>query len=191
MHAVNSLSPYLFIPAGFLVCFFGYRLLRITLGLAGFGVGFWVGTTVVHAVPGAGQVLLLVVGIVCGILGALAASLLYKVGVFLVGAGAGIVLAGILITVFAWHYPVLICVVAAVIGGLLTLLLERVLVSVLTALAGAWGVVFGVGRLLGGQSAAGRPPEHLWLLTAAWAVTAILGMAVQLRGKRRDKKQED
>jgi hypothetical protein len=187
MNVYSTVPPIALLVAGFLICFFGYRLLRLTLGIAGFGVGLALGLTIVGLVPHAGQVLTIVVAIVCGILGALAATLLYKFGVFLLGAGAGALVAGIIIVATGWHYPLLVRIVSAIIGGILTLLLERPLVSVLSALAGSWGVVVGVFRLLGWYHASGpnRPPDHYGVMVACWLVLALVGAWIQLRSRGR------
>jgi len=184
---LQTVPPLALVVAGFIVCFFGYRLLRLTLGIAGFGVGLALGLTIVGFVPHASQVLTIVVAIVCGILGALAATLLYKLGAFLLGAGAGTLVAGVVIVATGWHYPLLIRLVSAIICGILTLLLERPLVSVLSAFAGSWGLVIGSFRLLGWYHAAGahKPPAHYGMMVACWLVLALIGAGIQLRSGSR------
>ncbi len=189
MNFLVTLSPIALLVAGFIICFFGYRLLRLTLGLAGFGVGLALGLAVAGLVPNASQLLTIVAGVVCGILGALAATLLYKFGVFMLGAAAGALAAGILIAATGWHHHLLIRIAAAIIGGILTLLLERMLVSILSAFAGAWGIVFGAFQLLGWYhiaAGARRPPAAHGIMIACWLALALIGAGVQLRsGKRR------
>jgi hypothetical protein len=192
MNILSTVPPIALLVAGVVVCFFGYRLLRLTLGLAGFGVGLALGLMIAGLIPHVSQVLTIVVGIVCGILAALAASLLYKLGVFLLGAGAGALLAGVVIAATGWHYPVLIRIVAAIIGGILTLLIERPLVSILSSFAGAWGIVFGSFQLLGWHRTAGpdKAPAHYGIMVACWLVLALLGAVVQLRsGGRHGRRQ--
>jgi hypothetical protein len=96
---VNALAvapPALLLVVGFIICFFGYRLLRFALVLAGFGAGLALGFAVARLIPGTSQVVALVIGIVCGVLGAVISTLLYKVGVFILGAVAGVLVAGII-----------------------------------------------------------------------------------------------
>jgi hypothetical protein len=184
MNVFSTIPPIALLIAGFLICFFGYRLIRFTLGLAGFGAGFALGLTLAALVPHVSQLLTIVIGIVGGILGALGATLLYKFGVFLLGAGAGALAAGIVIAAAGWHHPLLIRMVAAISVGLLTLLLERPLVSVLSAFVGAWGIVFGAFKLLGWyEVAAGtqRPPAIYGVMVAGWLLLALIGAGVQLR----------
>jgi hypothetical protein len=188
MNLLTTVSPAFMLVAGFVVCFFGYRLLRLTLGLAGFGVGLALGLFLAAMLaPSASQILTIVIGIVCGILGALAATLLYKLGVFLLGAAAGALAAGVLVIATGWHYPLLIRIAGAIIGGILTLVLERPLVSILSALAGAWGIVLGAFRILGWYRSAagtGKPPANYGIMVACWLVLALVGAGVQLRSGR-------
>ncbi len=63
MNVLTTVPPVLLLIAGSVVCFFGYRLLRLTLGLAGFGVGLALGLLVAGLVPHASQVLTIILGI--------------------------------------------------------------------------------------------------------------------------------
>jgi hypothetical protein len=193
MNVLTTVSPVLMLVAGFVVCFFGYRLLRFTLGLAGFCLGLALGFAVAGLVPGISQVLTIVLGIVCGILGAVLATVLYKLGVFLLGAGAGILVASIVLASTNWHHPVIIRLVAAIAGGILTLALERPLVSILSALAGAWGIVLGAFGLLGWYhvTAGTRTPyANYGLMIACWLALGLIGAGVQLRSGRGKKKAD-
>ena len=190
MNVLATIPPALPLLAGFIVCFFGYRLVRFTLALAGFAVGLALGLAVAGLIHGVSQVFTIVIGIVCGILGALVATLLYKVGVFLLGAGAGVLVATIVVTATGWHYPMLVRVIAAVLGGVLTLIIERPLVSILSALAGAWGIVLGAFRLLGWYRATdvtAKPPANSGVMIACWLALALIGAGVQLRSGERKK----
>lgn len=192
VNVISTVSPVLLLIAGFVVCFFGYRLLRLTLGLAGFAVGLALGLTIAGLIPGTSQVLTIVLGIVCGILGAVLATVLYKFGVFLLGAGAGTLVVGVIVAATGWHYPMVARVLAALAGGILTLLLERPLVSILSAFAGAWGVVLGAFKLLGWHhvSAGARtPPANYGVMIACWLVLALIGVGIQLRAAARKKKR--
>ncbi len=191
MSFLSAVPPVLLLIAGFVVCFLGYRLLRFTLGLAGFSVGLALGLAVAGLVPGISQVLTIVIGIVCGLLGAVLATVLYKFGVFLLGAGAGVLVAGIIVAATGWHYPMIARVLAAIAGGVLTLVLERTLVSVLSAFAGGWGMVLGAFKLLGWYhvTAGTRTPyANYGLMLACWLVLGLIGAGVQLRSGGRKKK---
>jgi hypothetical protein len=186
-------SPVVLLIAGLVVCFLGYRLLRFTLGLAGFCVGLALGLAVAGIIAGASHVFTIILGIVCGIVGAVLATVLYKVGVFLLGAGVGALVASIITTAAGWHYTMLAALLGAVLGGVLTLVLERPLISVLSAFAGGWGIALGAFRLLGLQQAtdgAKSPPANYGLLIVCWLVLGLIGAGVQLRSSGRKKKAE-
>jgi hypothetical protein len=189
MNVLTTISPVLLLVAGFVVCFFGYRLLRLTLGLAGFCVGLALGLAVAGLITGISQVVTIIIGIVCGIFGAVLATLLYKFGVFLLGAGA--LLAGIVVAATGWHHPALVRVLAAIVGGILTLILERPLVSILSAFAGGWGIVYGAFKLLGWYHVAAKaktPPAHYDVMVACWLVFGLIGAGIQLRAAGRKKR---
>jgi hypothetical protein len=191
MNALSTVQPVLLLIAGFVVCFFGYRLLRLTLGLAGFGVGLALGSAIAGLIPGPSQVLTIVIAVVCGILGAVLATVLYKVGVFLLGAGAGALIAGVIVAATGWHYPMIARVLAAIAGGILTLILERPLVSILSAFAGAWGIVLGAFRLFGWHHVSAgshKPPANYGVMIACWLVIALIGVGIQLRSGHKQKK---
>ena len=192
MNVLRTVSPVLLLIAGFIICFFGYRLLRVTLGLAGFGVGLALGLAIAGVTAGVSQVLTVILAIVFGILGAILATSLFKFGVFLLGAGVGVLVASIIVTATAWHYPMIARVIGAIAGGLLTLILERPLISVLSALAGAWGMVLGAFRLLGWHHVAAgshKPPANYGMMIVCWLVLGLAGTGIQLRSSYRQKKK--
>ncbi len=189
MNALTTISPVLLLVAGFVVCFFGYRLLRLTLALAGFGVGLVLGLALSGLIHGSSQVFSLVVGLICGILGAVLATLVYKFGVFLLGAGAGLVIASVVLAVAGWHNPTLVRIIAALACGILTLVLERSLVSILSAFAGAWGVIFGAFHLLGWYRGPRPSQPGYWAMLACWLVLGLAGSAVQLRTRGKQVKE--
>jgi len=193
MNVLWTVSPVLLLIASFIICFFGYRLLRLTLGLAGFGVGLALGLLIAGLIPGTSQVLTIILGIVFGVLGAILATALYKFGVFLLGAGAGALIAGVVVAATGWHYPMIARVLAAIAGGILTLILERPLISILSALAGAWGMVLGAFRLLGWHHVSAhphKPPANYGVMIALWLVLGLTGIMVQLRSRHRHKKEQ-
>lgn len=186
MSLLTTVSPVALLVAGFVVCFFGYRLLRLTLALVGFGVGFVLGLSIASLLPHTSHVFAVVIGAVCGILLAVLATLLYKFGVFLLGAAAGAVVAGMIIPLTGWHHPTLIRLVAALICGILTLLIERRLVSILSAFAGSWGMAHAAFQLIGRHHHMHKPAGWHVLMIACWLVLALIGAGVQLRsGSRR------
>lgn len=185
------------IVLGGLVCLFGYRLMRVTIGIAGFCVGAVLGGGLVDTIPNVSRVLVLVAALVAGVVGAILAAVLYKVGVFILGAGGGALAVGLVLTSFGVVATPLILIGAGIVSGILALLLQRVAVSVLTAFAGAWPVVAGTFHLLGCyEFRAGilRPGTALksagssvYLMLLMWLGLGILGSMVQLSRSKKKK----
>jgi hypothetical protein len=128
--------------------------------------------------------------------------LAYFVGVGLVGAGFGVLVAHV-----GWSYlrgtsePPLTAIVGfAVLGAIGSMLLQRYVVIVATAFGGAWTMLLGGLTLAGDHritSAAASgdvwilypmapSPEYRWVQTA-WLVIGLVGTAIQLgiTGKRK------
>ncbi|MEO0081691.1 MAG: DUF4203 domain-containing protein [candidate division WOR-3 bacterium] len=179
---------------GMLVCFLGYRLIRVTLGIAGFLVGAAIVCWLVSMITGVAPLFVVIAALVGGIIGTVLAVLLYKAGVFLLGAAAGALVAGF-VTVGTGHTPTsLVLIAAGIVAGVVTVLLERPLVSVLTAFGGALAAVAGLFQLCGwfrivdgykglaGLRAAGA---LYWLALGSWVVLGVLGTVVQLKHKKK------
>ncbi|MFO7639395.1 MAG: DUF4203 domain-containing protein [bacterium] len=183
------------IALGAFICFFGYRLLRVTLAVAGFLCGAGLGWFVTAGISGIAPLVVVIVVLAAGALGAVLATLVYKVGVFLLGAGIGAMLALFAFAGGGGTAIWLVVAAVAVVFGLVTVFLERAMVTILSALAGAWGVALGAFHLAGwldmnrGVEAlaplnvgAGRLPY----IVGAWLFLAVLGMLAQFgQGRKR------
>ncbi len=185
------------ILVGGIVCFFGYRVLRTALGVVGFAVGAVLAASGVAMIPSSTQVWVLIAALAGGIVGAVLASLLYQLGVFLLGAAAGALVASLVVTALGLAATWWMLGIGAVAGGILGLVLQKRIVSILTAFIGAWGVVAGTFHLLGWYSirAGLRNPAALkttgayfYLMLVMWLGLGILGALVQLGMARRRKK---
>ena len=173
------------VAIGLVFCFFGYRIFRLVIALAGGIVGAGIGA-------GLGQffssALAVVVMTVAGaILGAVAAFLLYRLGVFLVGL---VVFAGIgaAAMVAATGEPgVLVPLVAGVLGGVLALAFQKVVIVLYTALAGASLAAGGVGLILGTRTPGTIGPEDGMIagLGVGGLILAVLGTVRQLRVRQK------
>ncbi|KAG7377752.1 hypothetical protein PHYBOEH_000704 [Phytophthora boehmeriae] len=194
--------------AGAVMVVMGYRLFRATLFAVGFvagGVG--VALIVEHIfddksrVVTASWVAFVVGGLVCG---SLVVSL-YSLGIFVAGAAAGVALAMMLHNSFGYEiYPshpqvvlIVLCIVLGLLGGVLTLKLEKPVLIVATSLFGAAILVWGVGYFAGDfpstsdlKEYASRDingdwvysiPDAWWGYLAGILVLFVLGMLVQFR----------
>lgn len=177
--------------AGLLACFAGYRLFRTVLGIFGAILGALVATTVV----GPDETLWLIGAAVAGaIVGALLLIFAYFAGVALIGAGLGAMAAHLLWTALGSEPGLIIVIVFSVLGALVALWLERYVIVIATAFAGAQTAIIGGVALMTDQTvegaAASAPaiyrvypidpvPGSDWDLYA-WILLGMLGVAVQL-----------
>ena len=180
--------------SGLLACFAGYRLFRIVLAIYGFILGAAIASSIMGPREGTAMIVAAVVG---GLAGALLLNLAYFVGVALIGAAAGALLLHGFWARFATGDPhVGLVVVCAILGAVIATNLQRWVILLVTASAGAWTLIVGASALMGDRAAKvaaatkdvwvfypmNLEPGRRWLL-AVWAVLAIVGVVVQTRGK--------
>ena len=186
--------------AGAITCFAGYRLFRFVLAIWGFILGAGIGSSMMGA---DNAVAMIVAGLVGGVLGALALVFAYFVGVALVGAGLGALVAHLTWSQLAVADPPAAVIIGASIAGAVgAMLLQRYVIVVGTAFAGAWMVILGAVAVAG--SAPGRgvvraatpdvwimypltpAPGQPWVIVA-WVGLGLIGTAIQLAyaGKKR------
>lgn len=180
-----DVAPYLGVPpelltdvalgglvlAGVAMCFFGYPLLRVALGLGGFACGAavaaylaWRHTAppgVVEAVTrypeiaeevlaALDETVVLVWAVCGGIAGAVLSVLLEQVGIFVVGGLLGVLLANATMTRLEMDIYLISVAILALIGGVLALLLRRTVIILSTSYNGAGALMFGIYALLKG-----------------------------------------
>jgi hypothetical protein len=178
------------IAGGLLACFAGYRVFRIVLGIYGFILGALLASSMV----GTDQTLWMVVAaIVGGLVGAIILILAYFVGVALIGAGVGALLAHAIWAAFGREPGMLAVIVLSIAGALAALALQRYVIIIATAFGGAWTTVVGglalAGSRVAGQAAARNDlwlaypvnpaPGQRWVLVL-WLVLGIVGVLVQV-----------
>ena len=137
---------------GLIICFFGYRIFKVVLALAGCLVG-GLGAAAAASAMSDQQSVVLVAGLVGSLVGSVLAVGLYFVGVFLLGAGAGAGL-GVGLCIVMKAEPMadparLLIAVAFVVGGVVALVLQKLLIILSTSFGGAWSISYGVLHFLG------------------------------------------
>jgi len=170
-------------------CFAGYRIFRWVLAF----FGFVFGALFVGAAMGSDQTLWMIAAwLIGGLIGAVILFAAYFVGVALIGAGIG---AGAAIVLWAavnrepGIWPVIIL---AVIGAIGALAVQRHVIIVATAFAGAQTAVVGVAELIGGRNLESplRQIVHVYPLDPlpntrldliAFVVLGVVGLIIQLR----------
>jgi hypothetical protein len=144
---------------------------------------------------------MLVAALVGGLVGAAILMFAYFVGIALVGAGVGALVAH-----FGWapfgtgDPPVLLVIGLAVAGAIAAMFAQRHVIIVTTAFVGAWTLIVGILAAAGGRDAlAAKSASSVWILypTAfpseqrwipyAWIALGLAGTVVQLRIKGKKK----
>lgn len=190
----------LLVIGGLVACFAGYRLFRIVLGIYGFILGANIATSAMGTSDTGWLVGAAIIG---GLIGAIILIAAYFIGVALIGAGLAALAVNIVWTqISGAEPPALAIIIAAVIGALASLSLQRYVIVIGTAFGGAWTTIVG-GMALAGDRVAGevtqtaaraaaeRPdvwvlypmnpaPGQTWVL-AVWIVLALAGVFVQMR----------
>ena len=188
-HSYELPAGLLLVIGGALSCFAGYRLFKIILGIYGFILGAMLASSMVAASNTVGMIAAALAG---GLVGALALMFAYFVGIALVGAGLGALVAHV-----GWSYigsggdpPPLAVILLALVGSLGAMLLQRYVIIVATAFGGAWTMI--VGGLTVGDRGARAAAADVWILypmspapgrswvPIAWIGLGLLGTAVQL-----------
>ena len=180
----------LLVLAGALTCFAGYRLFRIVLGIYGFILGAMVASSMMGVTNTGGMI---IAGLAGGLAGALILVFAYFIGIALVGAGLGALVAHVF-----WGYvgsgdpPARMVIILSVLGAIGAMLLQRYVIIVSTAFGGAWTVIVGGLETAGGRGASRGSASEVWILYPltpapghrwvpfAWIVLGLIGTGVQL-----------
>jgi hypothetical protein len=185
----------LLLVLGLANCFLGYRLFRLWLGVWGFVVGALFALNLVRGM-GLSPALQAVSALGGGIVGALLMSLLYTVGVFLFGAGCGLLLASVIGQYVKGIPDVPLAIALSAVGGVAALVLQKPIIMALTALGGAGIALAAAGALVGGcpieafPGGCGRTPLWSIAVYCAWLLLAFLGLKSQAQGSRARRERE-
>ena len=188
--SLQTPAAVILVVGGLLSCFAGYRIFRVVLGI----YGFILGALLASSAMGAEQTLWMVAAAVLGgLIGALILIAAYFVGVALIGAGVGALVANVIWAALEREPHVFIVILFAVAGAVGALALQRYVIIVATAFGGAWTAIVGALALAGDRGAtqaAARSdvwlaypmnpaPGERWVLLV-WLALGIAGVIVQL-----------
>jgi len=197
-HSYELPAAMLLVLGGALACFAGYRLFKIVLGIYGFVLGAMLASLMVGVSNTTGMIAAALAG---GVAGALLLMFAYFIGIALVGAGLGALVAHV-----GWGYmgrgdpPAVVVILLSVIGSIGAIVLQRYVIIVATAFGGAWTmIVGGMAVAVDRRAARAAAPVDVWILypimpapgqrwvPVAWVVLGLIGAAVQLgvTGRRR------
>ena len=160
------------IVIGVLMCFFGYRLFKAWLSVAGLFLGAYLGYYLGGLLGG--DVWPIVAAVVLGIVLAVVAYWLYKIGAVLIGAllGAGLVL----VVASTWGIDAQwwIAVIGAAVGALVAGLFIKEFIIIGSSLNGATMLTVGVYALITGTDY--MADQSRALLTFPWYILAIVAV---------------
>ena len=189
-HSYELPAAVVLLLGGALACFAGYRLFKVVLGIYGFILGANFASSMMGASNTTGMVVSAIAG---GVAGALILVFAYFVGIALVGAGLGALVAHV-----GWNYvggdpPAAAVIALAILGAIGAMLLQRYVIIVSTAFGGAWTLLLGALAIIGDRGSARAAqvgdvwilypmtpaPDQRWL-PVAWIALGLIGTAVQL-----------
>src|SRR5262249_52303553 len=135
-HSYELPAAVFLVLGGTLSCFAGYRLFKIVLAIYGFILRASIASAAMGLTTTSGQ---LVAALAGGVAGALILVFAYFVGIALIGAGLGALVAQV-----SWGQvgsgdpPATLVIVLAIFGAVGAMLLQRYVIIVATAFGGAW-----------------------------------------------------
>ena len=187
--AFQTPAAVILLIGGLLACFAGYRIFRVILGIYGFIGGALLASNIV----GTYQTMWMIgAALAGGLIGALIMIAAYFIGVALIGAGLGAVLANLVWATAGSEPHIAIVMLLAIVGALAALALQRYVIIIATAFGGAQTVVVGAAALMGSRAAADAATRAIYsvyplnpmpatvLDSVAALVLGIAGLAVQL-----------
>ena len=193
-HGYELPAAIFLLVSGALTCFAGYRLFRVVLAIYGFILGAMLASSIVgvrtrsgwwwRLSPAAWSARLILV-------------LAYFIGIALVGAGLGALITHVIWSQIANEDPAALAIALASTAGAITaMILQRYVIVVSTAFAGAWTILVGAlaiaGDLANRSTVHAAPAADPWILyplspapgqrwvPVAWVVLGVIGTAVQL-----------
>jgi hypothetical protein len=191
-HGYEQPAAIVLLLGGVLACFAGYRLFRIVLGIYGFILGAMVASSVVGVSNTNGMLAAAFAG---GLVGAVVLVFAWFVGVSLVGAGIGVLVAHVVWSQVGAGDPPAAAVIAVAVGGAVGAMFVQKYVAVAgTAFGGAWTIVLSAAAAFPqGREAVtrGASDTEVWIFyptsapgmrwaPIAWIGLGLLGTAVQL-----------
>lgn len=172
--------------SGLVFTFFGYRLLRVLLAVAGFIAGALLSSTVVFSYFEGNHIIAGVAGFAGGILGAVLLLVLFRAGVFMLGALLGITCLTAATIVLRFEPASIVILLAAVSGGVIAVLLQKTMIILATSYLGAWAVVTGLIYMfvrdfdpLAPSSVSSLSDTVIFRALLVWAVLGTFGAGLQ------------
>jgi len=183
------------ISVGTLYCFLGYRALKFIVGLTGFILAGGTAAVIAGYLTSGHLIVMGVAGAIGGLCGAMALFFLYRLGVFFIGLLGALVIAIHVLQGRSDPWVLWAIIGSSVAGGLVALFLERPIITLATAVLGAWVTVSGIAYFLKDVhyvTTLGDSPEltnQQLLLIVSWLLLALLGAFAQFATYRAPRKE--
>ncbi len=177
-HSYEIPAALFLVLGGALSCFAGYRLFKITLAIYGCIFGAMFTSSLMAASNTTGMILAAIGG---GLAGALIFVFAYFIGIALIGAGLGALVAHV-----GWSYvrpgdpPAAAIIVLAILGAVGAMLLQRYVIIVTTAFGGAWMLMLGALAIADRGAERASRVGDVWILYPTSVGPGVIGTVVQL-----------
>ncbi|MGC4083657.1 MAG: DUF4203 domain-containing protein [Vicinamibacterales bacterium] len=198
-HGYEQPAAVVLLLGGVLARFAGYRLFRLVLGIYGFIIGAMVASSIVGVNNTTGM---LVAALIGGVIGSAVLVFAWFVGVALVGAGLGVLVAHVVWSQVGTGDPPAVAIIAVAVGAAVgAMFVQRYVIIVGTAFAGAWTIVLAASAVLPRTQGLtrGASDTEVWIFyptstpgmrwaPIAWIGLGLVGTAIQLSmtaGKKR------
>jgi len=199
---INTMATQTAAPAavliGLLVCFFGCRIVKLSVGVMGLIAGATGGWAAGLQFAPHNNTVIIACAVAGGLVGAILCIWLFFFGIFLLGASAGVVVA-IAVLNATGHQPEPIPVlVAAAASGIVALLLRNFMIIVSTAFSGSYLLTAGLLRLFTGtqhtlwfEQLKGDSALTLgYVALGVWLLFGLVGMRFQFKAGHKKKAPE-
>jgi hypothetical protein len=198
---VGRVSALLVIVAGLLICFWGYRILKVSLATLGFIAGAFGGWELGVSLANSSTAIALGCALFGGVVGMVLCLWLYFVGIFLIGATAGAVVAAAFFSGIGRQIQPIVFGVLPIAFGVLAVLAQKFMIILSTAFSGAYLIVAGVWPFVANNPNVSR----IWLYPshnistenlgygalAFWGLLTLFGIGSQFRASRSKAHHQD
>src|ERR1017187_1437733 len=196
---VNALAGQITAPlavaVGILICLWGYRLVKLTLGVMGFIIGAAGGWTLGLSLGTGNNGIALICAIIVGVICAVLCIWLFFLSIFLLGASAGAIVATALFHAAGNQPQPILVLLLAIVFGVIALVMQKFMIIVSTAFIGSYLITAGIVHLLtGAKDVSVLWFDHLqpgsagilgYVALVFWLVLGLAGVSFQYRGRRR------
>jgi len=197
---VGRLSALLVIIAGLLICFSGYRILKVSLAIIGFLAGAFAGWELGLSLANSNAGITLGCTLFGGVLGIVLCLSAFFIGVFLLGTTAGVIVAAAFASGVGREIQPIVFLVVPIAFGVIALVVQKFMIVLSTAFSGAYLIMAGIWPFVVDNAnisriwlypAPNNSPGHLgYGALALWVLFTLIGVGAQLRGRRKKAEPE-